>query len=115
MTLGSGIRAPTWRHVEGRATAKIRREKVPGSQTKISELDSEPPIGHQNIFRLQVPVVYRYRMAVANRIQDLEKCLLGHQIVSNVAASLSDTGEQVTFRAVLEDDVCAVVGIHDGH
>jgi len=54
-------------------------------------------------------------MAVAYRIQDLEECLLGHEIVSNIMASLGNTREQITFGAVLQDHVCAVVGIHDGH
>lgn len=52
-------------------------------------------------------------MAVLDGIQNLEESALGHGIVTNVLALFSDVGEQVTFWAVFNDNVCAVGGIHD--
>lgn len=52
-------------------------------------------------------------MAIFNSIQDLEESTLSPVIVTNELALLSDVGEQITFRAVLHDNVCAVRSVHN--
>ena len=53
------------------------------------------------------------RVAVFNGIQNLEESALGHGIVTHVLALLGDVGEQVTFWAVFNDNVCAVRSVHN--
>lgn len=86
---------------------------ISSGQSKISELASHALVGDQDILWLQVPVVDSNRVAVFNSIQDLEESTLSPVIVTNEFALLSDVGEQVTFRAVLHDNVCAVRSIHN--
>jgi hypothetical protein len=52
-------------------------------------------------------------MAVFNGIQNLEESALGHGIITDVFALLGDVGEQVTFWAVFDDNVCTVRSVHD--
>lgn len=52
-------------------------------------------------------------VAVLNSIQDLKKSALSPVIVTNELALLSDVGKQITFRAVLDDNIGAVRSIHD--
>lgn len=52
-------------------------------------------------------------MAELYGVQNLEKCTLDHGIVAYVLALLGDVGEQITFRAVFDDNVGTVWGIHD--
>jgi CO dehydrogenase/acetyl-CoA synthase beta subunit len=86
---------------------------ISGGQSKISELAGQALVGDQDVLRLQIPVVDSNRVAVFNSIQNLEESTLSPVIVTNELALLSDVGEQVTFRAVLHDNVCAIRGIHD--
>ena len=82
-------------------------------QTEVGELAGHAIVSHQNVLRFEVPVVNSNGMAVLHSVQDLEKGPLGKRIVANVLALLGDVREQVTFRAVLDDDVGAVRGVHD--
>jgi len=52
-------------------------------------------------------------MAVLNGIQNLEESPLSESIVANKFTLLGDVGEQVTFWAVLNNNVSAVRSIHD--
>lgn len=86
---------------------------ISGGQSKVSELAGHALVGDQNVLRLQIPVVDSDRVAVFNSIQDLEESTLSPVIVTNELALLSDVGKQVTFRAVLDHNVCAVRSVHD--
>lgn len=48
-----------------------------------------------------------------NGIQDLEENLLGQVILTNILASLGDVQEQVTFRAIFENNVDAIRLVHN--
>jgi hypothetical protein len=52
-------------------------------------------------------------MAVLHGIQDLEEGPLDEIIIADVLALLSDVRKQVTFWAILDDNVGAIWGIHD--
>jgi hypothetical protein len=52
-------------------------------------------------------------VAVFDSIQDLEESALGHGIITHILALLGDVGEQITFWAVFNDNVCAIRGVHD--
>ena len=53
------------------------------------------------------------RMAISYGIEDLEEGILDQSVVANIKTLLSDTREKVTLRAVLQNYVCAVLGVHD--
>lgn len=86
---------------------------VIGSEAKVGKLAGHSLVSHQNVLRFQVPVVDSNRMAVLHGIQDLEEGALGKRIIANILALLGDVGKQITFRAVFDDNVCAVRGVHD--
>lgn len=52
-------------------------------------------------------------MAVFDGIQDLHEDILGKVVLSNVLAALGDVEEQVSLRAVLQDNVGAIRVIND--
>lgn len=82
-------------------------------QTEVGELAGHALVSHQNVLRLQVPVVDSNGVAVLDGVQDLEEGPLGKSIITNELALLGDVGEQITFWAVFDDNVSAVWGIHD--
>ena len=86
---------------------------VSGGQSKIGEFAGHSLVSHQNVLRLEVPVVDSNGVAVLNGIQDLEESPLGKGIITNVLALFGDVGEQVTLWAILNDNVCAVRGVHN--
>lgn len=86
---------------------------VGSGKSKVGQFAGHSLVSDENVFWLQVPVVDSNRVAVFHGIQDLEESALGHGIVTNVLALLGDVGEQVTFWAVFNDNVCAVGGVHD--
>ena len=59
-------------------------------QTEVGELAGHALVSHQNVLRLQVPVVDSNGVAVLNGIQDLEKSPLGKGIVPNELTLFSD-------------------------
>ena len=83
-----------------------------GSEAKVGELHSPTPIGDQYILWFQVPVVYSYRMAEVDRIQNLEECMFGHGVIVKILTFLRDAREEITFRTKLKYHKCAVVGRH---
>jgi hypothetical protein len=52
-------------------------------------------------------------MAVFYSIQNLKKDSLGESILTNILATFRDVVEQVTFRAVLQNDIDAVRVVDD--
>lgn len=86
---------------------------VGGGQSKVSELAGHSLVSHQNVLRLEVPMVNSYGMAILYSIQDLEKSSLGESIVTNVLPSFCDVREKIALRAVLNDNICAVRRVHD--
>jgi hypothetical protein len=52
-------------------------------------------------------------VAIFNGIQNLEEGALGHGIITDILALLSDVGEEIALWAVLDDNICAVGRIHD--
>jgi hypothetical protein len=81
---------------------------VRGSKAEISKLAGHPLVRYQNVLWLEVPVVDSNGVAVLYGIQNLEESSLGKGIITNKLASFGDVGEEVSFRAVLDDNVCAV-------
>lgn len=86
---------------------------VGGGQSKIGKLTSHALVGDQNVLRLQIPVVDSDRVAIFNSIQDLKESTLSPLVIADEFALLGDVREQVTFWAVLNDDVGAVRSVHD--
>jgi len=86
---------------------------VGGGESEVCKLASHALVSDENILRLQVPVVDSNGMAVLHGIQDLEESPFRKCIIACVLALLSDVGEQITFWAVLHNDIGAVRGIHD--
>lgn len=70
-------------------------------------------VGNQNVLRLQVPVVDPKSMAVLNGIQNLKKDSLGEIILTHILSAFGDVVEQISFRAILHDNVGAVMVIDD--
>ena len=83
-----------------------------GSEAKIGELHRPTTIGDQYILWFQIPVVYSYGMAKVDCIQNLEESMLGHGVVVKILTFLRDAREEITFRAILKDHKCTVVGRH---
>lgn len=52
-------------------------------------------------------------MAKLHGIQDLQEDGLGHEVIPDKLTLLSDVGEQITFRAILDDHEGAVMGVQD--
>lgn len=86
---------------------------VRSRQSKVCKLARHALVGDQDVLWLQVPVEDAHGMAVLDGVQDLDKSALDHGIVPHKLALLGDVGEQVTFRAVFNDNIGAVWGVHD--
>jgi len=67
----------------------------------------------QNVFRLEVPMVDSKPMAVGNGFQNLKKCILCSNIITNIPTSLCNIAKEISFRAVLHDHVGVFTAIHD--
>lgn len=98
----------TWRHVEGRSATEIGSVRIRGSKTKVSQLDGVAVVSDQDVLRLQVPVIDAHGVAVSNGIQDLEESSSGKLVITGIPSALSDVGEQVAIRAVLQNYICAL-------
>lgn len=70
-------------------------------------------IGDENIFRLQIPMIDSYGMAILNSIQELEKGVLGQSIITHEMALFGDVGEEIAFRAILHDNIRAFWAIQN--
>ena len=103
----------TRRHVERGTASKVRRIVICRGQAKVGKLDSHSIFGHEDILRLEVPVVDPERMAKLYGIQDLEEHTLGQEVITDKVSLISDVREQVSFWAILHDDVGTIHGIHD--
>ena len=56
-----------------------------------------------------------YRMAERHRIQQLQKCSFGHEVVSNVVAPFCDARKKVALGTKFQDHIGAVIGVHYLH
>ena len=83
-----------------------------GSKAKVGKLHSPTRIGDQYVLWFQVPMVYPYRMAEVDRIQNLEERMFGHGVIVKILTFFRDAREEITFRAELKDHKCTVVGRH---
>lgn len=70
-------------------------------------------VRHQDILRLEIPVVDAEGVAELHGIQQLKEDALDQGVIANKVTFVGDTGEEITLRAKLHDDVGAVRGIHD--
>ncbi len=52
-------------------------------------------------------------VAVRNSVQDLKKGILCSNIISHIPTSLCNIGKEISFRAILHDDIGMLTGIHD--
>jgi hypothetical protein len=86
---------------------------VVGCQTKVGELTGHTLVCYQYVLRLQVPVIDSDGMAILDSIQDLEESPLGKSIITNILSLFGDIRKEVTFGAVLNNNICAVWGVHD--
>ena len=100
-------------HVKGGAAAVVLRPIIRRREAKVGQLDSVSIVCHQDVFRLEISVVYSQLMAMLDGIQYLEEDIPAEFILANVLAQLGDIEEQVTLGAVLQNDVDAVRVIHD--
>lgn len=105
--------AHTRRHVEGRSAPEIRSDGIHGSQAKVGQLDRPTLIRHQDVLRLQIPMVDSERMAEIDGIQDLNEYALHQGVIPDEVAFVGDTGEQIPLRTELDDHIDAVSRIHD--
>lgn len=103
----------TRRHVESRSAPKIRRDGIHGSQAKVSQLDRPTLIRHQDVLRLQIPVVDSNRMAEIDGIQDLNKNALHQGVIPDEVALVGDAGEQIPLGTELDHHIDAVCRVHD--
>ena len=103
----------TWRHVERRSTSEIRSYWVRRGKSKVRQLDGMAAIGNQDILGLEVPVVDSNGVAVRNGIQDLEKGILDQSIITNIETLLGDAREEITLGAVLQNDIGAILRVHN--
>ena len=100
-------------HVEGRSTSKVGSDAVLRGKAKIGKLDGPSIILNEDVLGLEIAMVNPVCMAMSNRIQDLEKDVLGLRILTHVISFLGDFGEEVAFWAVLQDNKGAIVGLED--
>lgn len=103
----------TWGHVKRRTTAKIGGIIVGRRKSKVGQLDGQSVVCHQDVLRLQVPVVNPNGVAELNGIQNLEKSTLGKKIVPNKMTALGDIGEQVALGTKFKHNKGAINGVHD--
>ncbi|KAF3918347.1 hypothetical protein ABW21_db0207770 [Orbilia brochopaga] len=102
-----------WRHIESRTAAKVRGDGLCGSETEVCKLDLGAILGDQHVFRFQVPVIDTHGVAVLDGVQQLQEDSPRQHVVPHIVAVLGDVCEQVTFGAVLDNDICAVDGMQD--
>lgn len=115
--MGSGrweeTRGPTGTHVERRAAAVILGNGVFGGKTKVCKLDIVSVIGHQNIFRLEVPVEDPQTVAMLHGIQELEERSADKSIIVHIPSPLGDIGEEISFRTVVQNNVSTLRVMHN--
>ena len=58
-------------------------------------------------------MVYPDGMAEVDGVQYLQECLFDQEVIANVVATFGYTRKEITFRAVFQDDIGAIYGIHD--
>jgi hypothetical protein len=104
---------PTWRHVERRTTTIVGCNTVGGSEAEICKFDCHAFVGDENVLRLQISVVNSNGMAILHGFQDLKENGFSQEIITNISSLFSDVGEQITFGAVLKNNVYAVRRVHD--
>ncbi len=104
---------PTGRHVKRRSTAEIGSNVLCRGKSKVGQLNGHTAIRHQDVLRLQIAVVYPYRVAELYGIQYLEEDPLGQVIVADVMASLRDMRKEITIGTEFNDDKGCIDGVHD--
>ena len=109
---------PTWTHVEGGSAAVVLRDGIRGSKAEICKQHIGARVGYQNVLRLQVPVVDSQAVAVLHGIQDLEKGAPDKSIITHISPFFGDIREQVSFWAVFQHNIGAVLvvdNLEHGH
>jgi len=104
---------PTRRHVKRRSTSKVGGNVLCRGKSKVRQLDSHTAIRNQDVLRLQIAVVYPYRVAELYGIQYLKEDPLGQVVVTDVMASLRDIRKEITIGTEFNDDKGCIDGVHD--
>jgi hypothetical protein len=103
----------TGRHVKGRTTSKVGRHTLLSGKSKVGQLGRPSIVHNQHILRLEIPMEDATAVAVLDGGQDLQKHLLGLEIIPDILALLGDFGKQVSLGAVLNDHVGALGRVQD--
>jgi hypothetical protein len=89
-----------------------------GCEAKVGKFDGSAIVHNKDVLRLEIPVVDSARVTVLDSRQDLQKYIPGLHVVADILALLGDLGKEISFRAVLKDNICAVralQGLVKGH
>lgn len=103
----------TRRHVESGTATEVRCKVILGRKAKVGELHGHALVRHQNVLRLQIPVVNPNGMAELYGIQELKEHTLDQGVIPDKVALVGDAGEQIAFGAELHHDVGTIRGVHD--
>lgn len=101
---GSGIRG----HVEHASAAKVGGMTIDGCEAKVGKLCGPAIVPDEDVLRLQIAMIDAMSVAVAYCVENLQKDRTNFCVLADIRAIFCDLGEQVTFRAVFENNVCAV-------
>jgi hypothetical protein len=84
-----------------------------GGQPKIRDRKPQAPVKAEHVLRLKITVVDAQRMAVIDRIEELDENVFDQVISSKITALLQNLAKQITIRAVIHDDEGAIFLFND--
>ena len=95
------------------ACAKLLTQLVSSREAKIGDGNAKAIVEAENILRLQVTVINTETVTILNCIEQLEEHILNQCVVPEIAAAMQYLCEQVMVRCVVQDNIGAVVILHD--
>jgi hypothetical protein len=90
------------------AGPKLLADLLSGSQSKIRDRKPQAPVEAKYVLRLEITVIDAQRMAVVDRIEELEKNVFDEVVPAKITSLLQNLAKQITIWAVIHNDEGAI-------
>jgi hypothetical protein len=90
------------------AGPELLADFLSGSQSKIRDRKPQAPVEAKHVLRLEVTVIDSQRMAVIDRIEELEKNVFDEVVSTKITSLLQDLAKQITIRTAIHNDKGAI-------
>ena len=94
----------TWTHMIHATSTELGAHLVCGSQTKVSDGETEAIVEAEDVLRLQVAVINIQRVAIVYCVEQLKENLPNEIIVSEILSVMEDLREKITVWTVVHND-----------